>query len=79
MTNSDLIKKYENIITEERKIIDELSNKLEAIKAIVNEPKTKRFNIKSARVDFLGSGGSISSTYNPHDIIQQVKDIINYM
>jgi len=79
MNDSDKITKNEHIMCEERKIIDKLSSKLEAIETIVNEPKTKRFNIKSARIDFLGSGGSISSTYNPHDIIQQIKDILDYM
>jgi hypothetical protein len=69
---------YDETLMKERKIKEQLLDKLEYIKELVNTP-TKKKQVKSARTDFLAGNGSLLSrggNKSSAEIVQIIRDIL---
>ena len=69
---------YDETLMKERKIKEQLLDKLEYIKDLVNTP-TKKIQVKSARIDFLSGNGSLQSrggNKSSAEIVQIIRDIL---
>ena len=69
---------YDETLMKERKIKEQLLDKLEYIKDLVNTP-TKKKQVKSVRTDFLAGNGSLQSrggNKSPAEIVQIIRDIL---
>ena len=79
--NIKLKKKLEQhraTIIDERKIKDELVNKLNLIKDLVNTPLSMNRSSRAAKIKFLGSSPVKPKTNStPTNIINQIKKILN--
>lgn len=79
--NIKLKKKLEQhraTIIDERKIKDELVEKLNLIKDLVNTPLSMNKSSKAAKINFLGSSPvKPKNNSTPTKIINQIKKIIN--
>ena len=70
---------YNETLIKERKIKEQLINKLEYIKELVNTPIKKK-QVKSARTDFLAGNGSLvgpsRGNKSPAEILQIIREIL---
>jgi hypothetical protein len=69
---------YDETLMKERKIKEQLLDKLEYIKELVNTP-TKKKQVKSARTDFLAGNGSLvrgGGNKSSAEIVQIIRDIL---
>ena len=72
------IQLYNNTLIKERKIKEQLINKLEDIKKLVNRP-IKKIPLHSARINFLAGTGSLETSGNKteEEIIKLIREILN--
>jgi RecB family endonuclease NucS len=70
------IEKYHETLVEERKIKDQLVEKLNIIKELVNMPLSRNKSTKAGKIDFLAGNNSLQNNFTPMEIINKIKRIL---
>jgi len=70
---------YRSTIVDERDIKNELVEKLNIIKQLVNTPLSRNRSSKAGKINFLAGSGSLqfNSNLTPIDIINEIKKIVS--